>query len=129
MNPSDAELFVSVQEFIGAAESFASSCLAAGSLPKHIEADVIKRLHSEMTILTAVSAQVARLVTEGEYGDVESMTKVNQGVQYVRLLQALGLDVRNMPESAISGDEFAVALESFSTSAAAVSKLIRNAGF
>lgn len=129
MHTSNPEPFVSVQEFIDAAESFASSFLAADSLPAPAAADAIRQLRSEMTILTAVSAQVARLVAEGDYADAESMAKVDQGVQYVRLLQALGLDVRNMPEAAIRGDEFAAALESFSTSAAKVSKLIRKAGF
>jgi hypothetical protein len=128
MHTSNPEPFVSAQEFIDAAESLASQVQAAQALSEQSEVDMIRELHSRMTILSAASTGVFSVIPVG-CDDAEFMIKINQGVQYVRLLQALGLDVRNMPEAAIRGDEFAAALESFSTSAAKVSKLIRKAGF
>jgi hypothetical protein len=120
----EAESFVSLEEFLGAAESFTSSCMAADSLPASIAADVMERLRSEMTILAVVSLQVYSTLAGGSYSETEFATRIAHGLQYVRLLQALGLDVRNMRAEMIKGDELSEVLESFTAAAAAASRLI-----
>ena len=122
---SQMPTLVTIKEFLLRAETHAIHMSALASLPDHIAAEAASQLCAEMTALTAVAVRVMQLTVESGCDDAQSLTKVQQGVQYVRLLQVLGLDVRSTQGSEIGGAALAQSLDEFSTSAATVSKLLK----